>query len=124
MNEREFAYKIKQQLDQQLDLDAATLSRLKSAREQALARQRVAEPVFVLAWADAAFGRLSGSPTSVSIALAGAALILALFGVRHWLQTPTVEELEEIDTAILTDDLPINAYLDKSFDAWLKRSQF
>jgi len=124
MNEREFAYKIKQQLDQHLDLDAHTLSRLQSARARALARQRVAEPVFVLAWADAAVGRLSGNAMSVRIALAGAALMMALFGVRYWLQTPTVEELEEIDTAILTGELPINAYLDKSFDTWLKRSQF
>ena len=126
MNEREFAYKVKQHLDTQLDLDPATLSRLKSAREQALARQRVAEPVFAFAWADAAVGRLSGNPASVSIALAGAALILALVGVRYYYsqQTPTVEEIEELDAAILTSDLPINAYLDKSFDAWLKRSQF
>jgi hypothetical protein len=25
-------------------------------------------------------------------------------------------------TRLLTDDLPINAYLDKGFDSWLKRS--
>ena len=125
MNEREFAYKIKQQLDQQLDLDSATLNRLKAAREKALARQRVAKPVFVLAWADAAHARLSGNPTSSSIIVAGAALILALLGVQYyWQQTPTVEEIEEIDAAILTGDLPINAYLDKSFDTWLKRSQY
>jgi len=123
MNEREFAYKIKQQLDRQLDLDAATLMRLKAARERALARQRVSEPALVLAWAGAAVARLSGRPTSMSIVLAGAALILAIFGVHYWQQTPTVEELEEIDAAILTGDLPINAYLDKSFDSWLKRSQ-
>ena len=125
MNEREFAYKIKQQLDQQLDLDAATLSRLRTARERALSHQRVAKPVFVLAWADAVHARLSGNPASASIALAGAMLILALFGVQYyWQQTPTVEEIEEIDAAILTGDLPINAYLDKSFDTWLKRSQY
>ena len=28
-------------------------------------------------------------------------------------------ELEEIDSALLADDLPINAYLDKGFQAWL-----
>ena len=124
MNEREFAYKIKQQLDQQLDLDAATLTRLRAIRELALARQRVSEPVFVLAWADAAVSRLSGNPGKASVLFAGAALILALVGVHYWQQTPSVEELEEIDAAILTGDLPINAYLDKSFDSWLKRSQY
>ena len=123
MNERELGYKIKQQLDRGLDLGPAELNRLKVAREQALARQRLSEPVFVLAWADAVVGRLSGNPASASIALAGAALIMALVGIQYWQQSPTVEEIEEIDAAILTSDLPINAYLDKSFDTWLKRSQ-
>jgi hypothetical protein len=123
MNESKFGYQIKQQLDQALDLEPATLNRLKIAREQALARQRMTEPAFALAWADAVVGRLSGNPASASIALAGAALILALVGIQFWQQTPTVEEIEEIDAALLTSDLPINAYLDKSFDTWLKRSQ-
>ena len=122
-NEREFGYQIKQQLDRTLDLESATLARLKSARTLALARQRVTEPALVLAWADAIVGRLSGNPASASIALGGAALILALVGIQYWQQTPSVEEIEEIDAAILTGDLPINAYLDKSFDTWLKRSQ-
>ena len=91
--------------------------------EQALSRQRMTEPVFVLALAEAVVGRLSGNPASVSIALAGAALILALVGIQYWQQQPSVEEIEEIDAAILTGDLPVSAYLDKSFDTWLKRSQ-
>lgn len=125
MNESKFGHQIKLQLDRSLDLEAPTLRRLKLAREQAVARQRVTEPVFVLAWADAIAGRLSGSPASARIALAGAALILALFGLQYWQgqQTPTVEEIEEIDAALLTSELPINAYLDKNFDTWLKHSQ-
>jgi hypothetical protein len=123
MNEIKFGHQIKQQLDQALDLDPATLNRLKVAREQAVTRQRMTEPAFALVWVDAVAGRLSGNPATVSIALAGAALILALVGIQYWQQTPTVEEIEEIDAAILTGDLPINAYLDKSFDTWLKRSQ-
>jgi len=124
MNERKFGHQIKQQLDQTLDLDPAILKRLKAARAQALARQRMAEPAFALAWVDAVVGRISGNPASASVALAGAALILALVGIQYWQRSPSVEELEEIDTAILTSDLPINAYLDKSFDTWLKRSQY
>jgi len=123
MNESRFGQQIKQQLDDALDLDSATLNRLKVAREQALARQRMTEPSFVLAWADAVVGRLSGNPASAGVALAGAALIVALIGIQYWQQQPSVEEIEEIDAAILTGDLPINAYLDKSFDTWLKRSQ-
>jgi len=123
MNERKFGFQIKQQLDQGLGLEPATRKRLKAAREQALARQRMTEPAFGLAWADAIVGRFSGNPASASIALIGAALILALVGIQYWQQQPSVEDIEEIDSAILTGDLPINAYLDKSFDTWLKRSQ-
>jgi hypothetical protein len=123
MNESKFGYQIKQQLDQALDLEPGTLQRLKVAREQALARQRMSEPVFALAWVDAVVGRMSGNPATASVALAGAALILALVGIQYWQQPPTVEEIEEIDAALLTSELPINAYLDKSFDTWLKRSQ-
>jgi hypothetical protein len=123
MNETEFGHQIKQQLDQTLDLDPAALKRLKAAREQALARQRLSQPVFALAWVDAVVGRLSGNPASAGIALVGAALILALIGIQYWQRSPTVEEIEEIDAALLTGELPFNAYLDKSFDTWLKRSQ-
>jgi len=123
MNEREFGYQIKQHLDRALDLEPAELKRLKVARELAMARQRQTEPAFALAWVDAVVGRLSGSPVQASIALAGAALIIALVGMQYWQRTPTAEEIEEIDAALLTSDLPINAYLDNSFDTWLKRSQ-
>jgi len=124
MNERKFGHQIKQQLDQTLDLDPAALNRLQVARQQALARQRLSEPVFALAWVDAVAGRMSGNPASAGIVLAGAALILSLVGIQYWQRAPTVEEIEEIDAALLTSDLPINAYLDKSFDTWLKRSQY
>ena len=124
MNEREFGHQIKQQLDQTLDLNTAALNRLQVARQQALARQRQSEPVFALAWVDAVAGRMSGNPASAGIVLAGAALILALVGIQYWQRAPTAEEIEEIDAALLTSDLPINAYLDKSFDTWLKRSQY
>jgi len=123
MNESEFGHQIRQQLDQALDLEPATLNRLKVAREQALARQRLSEPAFALAWVDAVAGRLSGNPASTGIALAGAALIIAIVGIQYWTQQPSVEEIVDIDAELLTSDLPINAYLDKSFDAWLKRSQ-
>jgi len=120
MNEREFGHQIKKQLDATLDLGPAAVDRLKIAREQALARQRLTRPVFALAWADAAMGRLSGNHASISIALGAGALILALVGVQYWQRPPTVEEIADIDAALLSGDLPINAYLDKSFDTWLK----
>ena len=124
MNENEFGKQIKRQLDRGLDLDPATLARLKGAREQALTRQRLAQPAIGAVWMDAMLARLWGNPaTMAGVAVAGAALVLALIGLQHWPRTPTAEEIAEIDAALLTSELPINAYLDKSFDKWLKRSQ-
>jgi hypothetical protein len=51
-----------------------------------------------------------------------AVLILGLVAVNQWRDTQNAAEIEEIDTAVLTGDLPLDAYLDKGFDAWLKRS--
>jgi len=124
MNEQQIAHRIRQLLNKGLDLDAGELSRLKAARERALARQRVRAPVFVLAWADNVFGRFGGTPSSVvpRMLLPMAVLIIGLIAVNQWRDSQTAAEIEEIDAAVLTGDLPLDAYLDKGFDAWLKRS--
>ena len=123
MNEQQTAHRIRQFLNKGLDLDTGLLARLKTAREQALARQRVEAPVFVLAWADNLFGRFGGNGSIVPrILLPMAVLILGLIAVNQWRDSQLAAEIEEIDAAVLTSDLPIDAYLDKGFDAWLKRS--
>jgi hypothetical protein len=123
MNEQQTAHRIRQLLNRGLDLDAGTLARLKAAREQAMARQRVHAPAFVLAWADDLFNRLGGTGSIIPrMLLPTAVLILGLLAVNQWRDSQTAAEIEEIDAAVLTGDLPLDAYLDKGFDAWLKRS--
>jgi Protein of unknown function (DUF3619) len=123
MNEQQNAHRLRQLLNRGLDLDAGRLARLKVARERALARQRVKAPVFVLAWADDLIGRFGGPASLVPrMLLPMAVLILGLTAVNQWRDSQTAAEIEEIDAAVLTGDLPLDAYLDKGFDAWLKRS--
>jgi len=123
MNEQQTAYRIKQLLNRGLDLDAGKLARLKTARERALARQRIEAPVFVLALADNVLGRLGGASSLIPrMLLPMAVLILGLIAVNQWQESQVAAEIEEIDAAVLTGDLPLDAYLDKGFDAWLKRS--
>lgn len=122
MNDHHLGYRIRQILNQGLSLDTQTLDRLKAAREQALASQRVAvrNPVFV--WANN-FADRGGSSSFVSrILLPAAVMIVGLFAINSWHQSQLVQEIVEIDAAMLTGDLPLDAYLDKGFDAWLKRS--
>ena len=123
MNEQQIAYRIKQLLNRGLDLDAGKLARLKAAREAALVRQRVESRVPLLAWTDNVIGK-SGGPSALipRVLLPMAVLILGLIAINQWRDTQVAAEIEEIDAAVLTSDLPIDAYLDKGFDAWLKRS--
>ena len=123
MNEQQIAYRIKQLLNRGLDLDAGKLARLKAAREAALVRQRVESRVRVWAWADNVIGK-SGGPSALfpRLLLPMAVLILGLIAINQWRDTQVAAEIEEIDAGVLTSDLPLDAYLDKGFDAWLKRS--
>ena len=123
MNEHDLGYRIRQVLNQGVGLDAGKLSRLKAARELAIARQRVSERRTVLVWAENVMGSSAGSSSLFSrFVLPTAMLVVGLLAINAWQQSQTLQELEEIDTAVLTSDLPIDAYLDRGFDSWLKRS--
>jgi hypothetical protein len=95
--------------------------RLFAARQRALERQRL-EPVTGLVWADDLLGRLGGwSGVSLRLVAPLAALAIALAAVYTWQQNQRVAEFEEIDAQLLTDELPIDAYLDRGFQNWLNQ---
>jgi hypothetical protein len=56
--------------------------------------------------------------------LAFAVLLLAAASaaINQWQIAQQADDIEEVDAAILTGDLPFNAYLDKGFDAWLNKT--
>jgi len=123
--EHEFAAGVIRHLDYGVaQLEATTRQRLFAARNAALARYREQPaPVAGLAWAGGIVGRLGehrwmGARQLVAIST----LVIALVGVAYWQSNAPVNELAEIDTYLLSDELPPNAYLDKGFDSWLKRS--
>ena|SRR5437868_15232341 len=120
MNEPQFGDKIAHLLNQGLRLDQPKLARLRAAREQALARQRT-EPVGVLAWAGEAIGDWGGfSGVSLRLLAPLVALTIAVSAIYTWQQNQRAAELEEIDAQLLTSDLPIDAYLDRGFQNFLK----
>lgn len=123
--EDELAAKIIQELDHGIEnMDAGTRERLAAARRIALAQYRERpEPVFGLAWAGNAISYMGGGQRAqgVRYLIAVAALVLGLIGLAYW-QSNGSNDYSEIDINLLTDDLPINAYLDTGFDSWLKRA--
>jgi len=120
MNELQFAARIRHLLNQGIQVDPAIAQRLHAARENALARKR-AERASVLVWADNVFGNGWGwGSLSARVVLPVVMLAVAAFGIYRWQENQRLAEVVEIDTQLLTDDLPIDAYLDRGFQNWLK----
>lgn len=122
MNDEELiSYKIRQVLNQGVDgLDRKTALRLHEARQQALAHQKVAVGGLSLA----GVGKFATEtlPTYGRTLIAVFALTVGVVGTYYWNHFEQAAENEEIDSALLSDDLPPAAYLDKGFQAWLERS--
>ena len=109
------------------NLDQPVAERLLAARKAALSRyQGEVAPAWGWATASQAVGRLADPRRqgSVPMLIAAAALVAALIGFAYWQNygNGQANELAEVDVGLLTDELPINAYLDRGFDSWLKRS--
>jgi len=121
MNESEFGNKVRHVLDQGTRLAPRVEARLRAARELALARHAAA-PVSVMAWAEALVGRLGGlGSLSLRVLLPAVLLGVALTAIYGWQENQKAAEFADIDSRLLAGDLPIDAYLDKDFDAWLKQ---
>jgi hypothetical protein len=123
--EHELARRIVQHLDYGVDhLEPGVRARLLAVRKNALSKYREQPvPVTGLAWAGQAAARLTehrlyGTRHLVAVS----ALVLALVGIAYWQSVGTTNAYADIDSDLLTDELPLNAYLDKGFDSWLKRS--
>ena len=54
--------------------------------------------------------------------LAVMALSVGVIGTYYWNAFEQAQENEEIDSALLADELPPSAYLDRGFQAWLERA--
>jgi len=126
MNEIKFANKIRQALNEGARVDTRIAERLRAARERAIAhRKPEREPA--LAWArSTAVGVIGGfggfGGFSVRLLLPAALLVAGLVAIYSWQREQSAVDIEELDAQLLTDDLPIDAYLDRGFEAWLKKT--
>jgi Protein of unknown function (DUF3619) len=132
MNEQHLASRITTALDAGLQFGPETAARLKIARERALERHGMARSgaaaMIAGRGATARLGRTGGSWAQAGLSVA--CLLVALVGVHYWQEShqaalaaaQLTQELVEVDTQVLTGDLPIKAYLDEDFHSWLKQS--
>jgi hypothetical protein len=117
------AYKIRHALNENLDtLPASTTERLAAARARALARKKADAPrkqarfdlrsVFSTQWMARA-----------AVAAPLLAMVIGLAGVYQVEREQRMAELADLDAAVLSDDLPLTAYTDHGFNAYLAQQQ-
>lgn len=120
-NEPQFGNRIRQLLNQGARLEPSVSAKLRASRELALSRQKP-EAAQGLVWTGGMLGRLGGvSGLSLRLIVPLVTLALGLAAVSAWEQRQRAAEIEELDALLLTGELPIDAYLDQGFEAWLKR---
>lgn len=98
-------------------LDPAVLGALGAARRRAVAASErqfagVRSPHVVMAWWRTA------KPAAAAV------LLLAVLFAGDYVNTARTQAVQgEVETALLADDLPIDAYLDQGFRAWLQQAE-
>lgn len=128
MTEEHTASRIRQALNQQLnDIPPTALRRMEAARHHALSRQKQSIPVAMLA-STGHTGSMHGLNEHASQhrlrerlrhLLAIGALLLGMAIAAYWQANDYIEEIVDVDSALLTDDLPPEAFIDKGFSTWL-----
>ena len=127
-----FAYKVRHALNEKLDdLPASTTDRLAAARKAALARKKADAPVRVAVRKNVLAGmasQLFAEPLSwlgrMSVVIPLLVLVAGAAGIYQFEQEQQIAELAELDAAVLSDELPLSAYMDHGFNAYLtKRTQ-
>lgn len=124
MNEQdELGRRIAGLLDDSADgVGPAQRERLRAARKLALDRHHETRSRALVPNLATGIGNITDRPVfGIQYLIPMAALVLGLAGVAYMHYTPP-NDIADIDAGLLTDDLPINAYLDQGFDSWLKRS--
>lgn len=128
--ERLFVGRIRQALDASAQaLPATTVSRLELARKAALRAHQVPAMRLSPAYETASAG-IDGSRLSPRLGFGRASLVASaillvgacLTGLYQFEQDRRIEELADVDSAVLNDDLPISAYADHGFNAYLKQN--
>jgi hypothetical protein len=121
MNEERYASRVRQALNHGLkDISPASARRLEAARHLALSRQKQTAPQMVLAGNKSSTFHFGSDNRYLRQILAVVALLLGMWISFYMDSNKYITELQEVDSALLSDDLPPEAFLDNDFFEWLK----
>ena len=119
-----FGRRIAAQLDQSAEVHADIGERLRIAREQAISRRRIVElQTHAALHHVSASGEISlgwGRWTRLSSLLPAILLMIGLVAISAIGDEQRAHELADVDTEILADELPPDAYLDPGFTKFLQ----
>ena len=129
-NEIDFAYKIRRAMNESTEtIPQTALDRLAQARQIAISRKKEVEPTAVFAISGALAGNAGSSVFQSSwlkkmgLTLPLIVLIAGLYGIYNYEKEQQINDLAEIDAAVLVDELPPDAYLDEGFNAYLNKEE-
>jgi hypothetical protein len=132
-NELQFALRVRRALDESAAaLPGAAAARLARARSAALARKKPeAARQFALVSALSGGGGARPGPERARVGAFQrlgllwplAALLLTLSGIAYFEDQQRLAEVADIDAAMLSDKLPLDAYLDHGFNAYLSHTR-
>lgn len=94
------------------EMDEATLARLERARRTALDHQRISQPVPILAAIGSWFPNSPAARHPLLFWGSILVLLAAMYGTSSWISHNLEPSNSDIDIAILTDELPIEVYVD------------
>jgi hypothetical protein len=131
MNAKEidFAYKVRHALNENLEhLPPSATTRLAEARRAAISRKKpdlpkrawVSRPV-VAGSGDGFFNRPLPWLGRMGVALPIVLAFAGLVGMYQAEKQQHIRELAEIDAMVLSDELPLSAYTDHGFNAYLSK---
>ena len=130
--EARFGVRVASMLGERAQSTAPDISeRLRFAREQALSRAQAARrqvqaataPVVVSRGRSAALASPLGWWFKLGSAAPLALLVLGLAGIAHVHDKAQIAAVAEVDAALLSDDLPPDAYTDPGFAEYLKTTR-
>lgn len=130
-DDQELAQKITALLDRgNDDLKQGTVYKLRLARQAALARmaERRDSPLVAtvhgvaMAGGAGTLGGMRRLATDFRLWLGVLVIAGGVYFYDYWTVLQQASELAELDSALLGSDLPVDAFLDKGFENWLKRS--
>lgn len=121
MNEKDFAQKLRPWLERSAgDVGEIQATRLRAARLRAL--DSWSEPVRLLGLVTIGAGTARTIKYSIlQQALLWLPIVILLATMAAKSMSPDVD-IGELDAQLLTGELPIDAFLDKDFDQWLKNA--